>query len=97
MTDSVEQLILNEMQAIRSELQDFRADVQSWQQDAGERVATLETKVLDLCGNGQPGRMKRAEDSISTLQRFRYGMMGAAAGISGLVSTVWWAVARFIQ
>jgi len=34
-----------------------------------EKLGRLETKVDTLVGNGQPGRMKLAEDRIATLER----------------------------
>jgi hypothetical protein len=47
------------------EFRAFRTELESWKQDAGERVATLEAKVTDLHGNGQPGRMTKAEKKLS--------------------------------
>jgi hypothetical protein len=34
-----------------------------------ERMGRMETKIDMLVGNGQPGRMKLAEDRINTLER----------------------------
>jgi hypothetical protein len=81
------QLLLTEFRAFRdTEWREFRESVSAWQQETGERVAQLEVKAKDLCGNGQPGRMTVAEQGISALQRFRYWQLGAAAVLSGIIT-----------
>jgi hypothetical protein len=97
MDATTEQLILTEIQGVRGELRDFRSEVQTWQQEAGERVAQLEVKARDICGNGQPGRMWISEQAIAVLQRFRYWQLGMAAGVSGVVTVVGWAVIRLTK
>jgi hypothetical protein len=92
-----EQLILSEVQSLRADVQAFRSDVQSWQQHAGERLAGLEIQTKDICGNGQPGRMTSAERAIAALQRWRVWVLGAAAGVSGVVSVVGWAILRMVE
>jgi hypothetical protein len=83
------QLLLTEFRAFRdTEWREFRESVSAWQQETGERIAQLETKAQDVCGNGQPGRMTTAEQSIAALQRFRYWQLGAAAALSGALTLV---------
>ena len=83
------QLLLTEFRAFRdTEWREFRESVSAWQQETGERIAQLEVKTQDLCGNGQPGRMTVAERSIAALQRFRYWQLGAAAVLSGITTLV---------
>jgi len=97
MNDSIADLLLAEIRGVREELREFREDVANWRESMAERVATLETKVLDICGNGQPGRMTKAENNISVLQRFNYKVIGAAAGISSLISAIWCLALRLIH
>lgn len=83
------QLLLTEFRAFRdTEWREFRESVSAWQQETGERVAQLEVKERDIGGNGQPGRMALAEQSIAALQRFRYWQLGAAAVVSVLFTLV---------
>lgn len=73
-------LLLAEFRAFRdTEWREFRESVSAWQRETGERIAQLEVKAQDLCGNGQQGRMTVAERSITALQGFRYWQLGAAA------------------
>ena len=37
--------------------------------DLGDKLVRLETKMDALVGNGQPGRMKTAEDKVAVLER----------------------------
>jgi len=48
MPDSTQELILDELRALRS-------DFNTYARDTGERVSSLETDMHDLKGNGQPG------------------------------------------
>lgn len=74
------QLLLTEFRAFRdTEWREFRESVSAWQQGTGERVATLETLVKDVVGNGQPGRLTNVESAVSGLQRWRYWLTGIAA------------------
>ena len=81
MDATIEQLILQELQEIRTDLKQFRTDT-------AERVSALEVKSKDISGNGQPGRMKLVEDAVDSLQRNKYWVMGVAAGVSGVLSAV---------
>jgi hypothetical protein len=81
------QLLLTEFRAFRDmEWREFRESVSTWQRETGERVAQLETKAQDVCGNGQPGRLTTAEQDIAALQRFWYWQLGAAAALSGALT-----------
>lgn len=104
MDTQIEQLILSEIQGLRSELQDFRAETHTWQQEAGERVAALETSMKAVVGNGQPGRLQLVEkaaaangQAIAALERWKYKTIGMAMGVSGVVTAIAWVVARIVR
>jgi hypothetical protein len=40
-----------------------------FQRDVLDKLVRLETKMDALVGNGQPGRMKMAEDKVAVLER----------------------------
>jgi hypothetical protein len=71
-------------QLILTELREFRAAVTEWQQETGERVATLEAHDKDLYGNGREGRVTTVERSVDSLSRFKYWLLGAAAAVSAI-------------
>jgi hypothetical protein len=80
MTTNLNQIILEEVRALRT-----RFDVHS--ADTGERLAILETHISSLVGDLQPGRMTILEASVKELSKWRWKMVGYCAGISGTVST----------
>jgi hypothetical protein len=60
------QLLLTEFRAFRdTEFREFREDVAAWKQAIGERVATTETQVKDLYGNGRAGRVTAVEKKLA--------------------------------
>ena len=71
-----------------------------FQRDVLEKLGRLEAKMDMLAGNGQPGRMKLAEDRISTLEKsdvrntlYNRLVNGAiSAGISVVIALhkFWW-------
>jgi hypothetical protein len=81
MTTNLNQIILEEVRALRT-----RFDIHS--ADTGERLATLETHVSNLVGNLQPGRITLLEQSVKELTRWRWKMAGYSAGVAGVVSVV---------
>ena len=70
------------------EFRAFRDQMIEWREDNGERLTEVEVKSKDISGNGRPGRMKEAENAIASLQRDRYWIFGAAAGISSLAAAI---------
>ena len=72
------------------EFRDFRAEINQWRSETTERVTTLEAQTHDLCGNGQPGRMSRCEAAVSALQSWRWYLLGASSGVSGLSCLAGW-------
>ena len=89
MDASIEQLILSEIQAIRTELQAFRVEVHEWQQEAGERVATLEAQVKSgVTGNGQPSRLTVVETRVAVLERGFWRMVGACSAVWTILTVV---------
>src|SRR5579859_7701293 len=63
-------------------------------QQTGERLASLETSMYSLIGNGQPGRMGSLEQDVRKLQQWRKYLLGYVAGgsvvIGGIISFVAW-------
>jgi hypothetical protein len=86
MPDSTQDIILDELRALRGDFNTFA-------RDTGERVSVLETQVKQgIIGNGQPSRLQRAETAIERIQRWRWQLVGVATGISGLVSAIAWVI-----
>jgi hypothetical protein len=77
---------------ILDELRSLRSDFQAFARDTGERIATLETQIYPLIGNGSPGRVTRLETAVEMLSSWRWWVVGAAAGGSDVVSVIAWAV-----
>jgi hypothetical protein len=73
---------------ILSELRELRADFNHNARETGERLASLETSLYSLVGNGQPGRMTLAEEAIKDLQSWRWRMAGITTGAATVLSGV---------
>jgi len=82
---TTQDLILDELRSLRSDFNDYA-------RDTGERVATLEAQLYPLIGNGSPGRVSRLETAVEKLSSWRWWVVGAAAGGSGVVSVLAWVV-----
>lgn len=79
-------VILDEIRAVRTELSDMRKDVQSWQQDTGERIATIESQIKPtIIGNGQPSRLAMVEEQVDELRRDRWRLTGAASAAGAIL------------
>jgi hypothetical protein len=89
MEATIESLILTELQELRNDLKEFRADVSERNAEIATQLAEHETKIRDVCGNGQQGRMADAEDDIAALKRDRWWVFGWASGIAGLATVAW--------
>jgi hypothetical protein len=87
MSDSTDQILLTEIRALRTDFNDFAREF-------GERVAKNETQIYSLIGNGQPGRMSRAESAIESLKQWRWKIVGIATGASSVVTVVAWLIER---
>ncbi|WP_433963681.1 hypothetical protein [Tunturiibacter gelidiferens] len=85
MNDVTQGLILAELRALRG-------DFNSFARDTGERVAVLESDVHGLVGNGQPGRVALLEIAVAKLSQWRWWVVGAAAGSTGVISVLAWVV-----
>ena len=86
MEASLEQLILTELQETRNDLKEFRAEVAIWREETARQLSEHDTKITDLSGNGQPGRMADAEGEISSLKRTKYWLIGWSSGVAGVVA-----------
>jgi hypothetical protein len=73
---------------ILAELKGLRDDTKA----NGERLARLETQMYGLVGNGQPGRIALLERAVEELKRWRWWVVGAAAGGAGVLSAIAWMV-----
>lgn len=47
----------------------FRMNTSEFQQEVLEKLGRMDAKIDMLAGNGQPGRMKLAEDRLTALER----------------------------
>jgi len=56
--------------------------------EMGERVATLETQMEDLTGNGQPGRVTKIEGKVDQLQEFMWRILGAVGALTALTALI---------
>lgn len=77
---------------ILSELRSLREDFNSYARETGERIATLETDMHALVGNGQPGRVSDLEQAVRKLSQWRWWVVGCAAGSSGVISVIAWII-----
>lgn len=95
MDDQTLHMLLAEFRSFRdSEWRDFRDNDSAWKQSTGERLAQVETHIkTGITGNGQPSRLKVVEDSVAKLDRFKYWLLGAASGVSSVVSILF----RFLE
>jgi hypothetical protein len=75
---------------ILSELRSLREDFNSYARESGERIATLETDMHSLVGNGQPGRVASLEDAVRKLSQWRWWVVGCTAGCTAVVSVLAW-------
>jgi hypothetical protein len=98
MNEQVVELLLQEFRAFRdTEFREFRDDVASWRQETGERNAALETQMKEVRGNGQPGRLGIVEAEVKAVQRWRYKVIGIAAGVSTVVSAAAWVLTKVMR
>ena len=54
----------------------------------GERVASLETQMQDLTGNGQPGRVTKIETKVEELQKFMWRILGGMGALTALTAII---------
>lgn len=77
---------------ILAELRALRSDYNTHARETGERLASLETSMYSLVGNGQPGRITLLEQAVDDLRRWRWRIVGIATGVatlmSGIVTTI---------
>jgi hypothetical protein len=85
MPDAVNELLLAEMQLLRTDFNTFA-------RNTGERISSLETDMHDLKGNGQPGRVGLLERAVSKLSQRMWWAIGATAGASTVISVLAWVV-----
>jgi hypothetical protein len=65
----IPEVILTELRELRSEY-NVNAILTS------QRLASLETSMTTLVGNGQPGRIAKMEEDVKTLQGWRWWLVG---------------------
>jgi hypothetical protein len=87
MPDATQDLILDELRALRGDLNSFA-------RETGERVSALETDMHGLCGNGQPGRVSVLETAVASLAQWRWWTVGVAAGASGVITALAWVISE---
>jgi hypothetical protein len=82
---------------ILEELRALRTDYNAHARDTGERLAALEAQMHDLCGNGQPGRIRTLELIVERLQAWRWYLIGASAAVSTIVAGAAWLIAEVVK
>ncbi|MDE1161931.1 MAG: hypothetical protein PW792_08285 [Acidobacteriaceae bacterium] len=90
MPESTTSLILSELRDLREELNQFTRSSEG-------RLATLETGMYDLRGNGQPGRVTKLEHNVHELDRWKYKLVGYSSGIAACVSVIGWCVEHLVK
>jgi hypothetical protein len=60
-------------------------NTEDFQTHVVDALARLDTKVTDLVGNGQPGRVSRLEEKVDTINRWRWVIAGVVLSLSALV------------
>lgn len=87
-------LILDAIASVRQEQQDVRSELMLWRLEMEKRLTTLEVESKDISGNGQPGRMQKAEEMVRSMTvRFGY-LAGAAATIGAAAGLLGWLFPR---
>lgn len=89
------QAVLDEVKRLATEVRHIGDKLDAYllrdaeaKQEAAVQLAEHETKLTDLCGNGQPGRMRDAEEAIAALQGNRNYLYGWSAGIAAAVAVL---------
>lgn len=90
MNEQIAEILLQEFRT-------FRAEVSAWKQDTGERVATLETQMTEVRGNGQPGRLGRVEATVEILKQFRWKIIGYAGAVCGAITLLGIVINVFVR
>ena len=90
MDEQFTQILLQEFRSFRDqEFRAFRGDLSEWQQQTGERVASLESDVKQgIRGNGQPSRLAEVEEKVAMLEKWKWYLMGAWVVVAAAISTV---------
>jgi hypothetical protein len=91
MQDSFSQLILNEIREIKTDVRALNESVNETTRALAERMATAESQLHSLLGNGQPGRLAKVEADVSALKKWRWqvtGMCTAVGAIAGFLLKV---------
>ena len=94
MEDNISELILSELRDLSTRFNDNAVST-------GERLASLETSMYSLVGNGQPGRLSLIESSLKSLERWRANVKGRLAIIASFcgvaVTVVGWFVEKWLK
>jgi hypothetical protein len=90
MPDSTQDIILDELRALRGDFNTFA-------RDTGERVSALEGSMKSVIGNGRAGRLDTLETKVDSLSAWRWRMTGISLGISGVGSALGWFVAHIMK
>ena len=85
MPETTQDIILGELRALR-------LDFNAYARETGERVSVIETDMHSLMGNGNPGRIALIERSVECLKQWRWWLVGASAGVVGVISMLAWVV-----
>ena len=86
MSDTSIQLIMGEIHALRERM-DERFDAQDEViSKHTAQLAELSTQMKSLIGNGQPGRVQKLEDDVSSLKNYRTKLVAYVTVIGGIIT-----------
>jgi hypothetical protein len=81
---------------VLTEVRGLRSEVAEWRQEMGERLAITETKVTDLYGNGQAGRVSKLESRLTAIERIRWKVTGILVALWAVVTAASSFAAKYI-
>jgi hypothetical protein len=82
----------NDQNIILGMLGDMQGKQNANHLEAMTAIASLQTTMTSLVGNGQPGRIDKIESEMKTQNTFRLKLLGFCSGVSAVVSIIAWLV-----
>lgn len=84
-----------ETELILTKIDNLQSDFNNFARKCEGRFSALETDNYAVMGNGQPGRISKIEEDVSALQRIRFWLIGAVAGVSSIGPAIGWVILHF--
>lgn len=86
MSDSSIQLIMTEIHGLRERMDQRFDDQDKVITEHTKQLTELSVQMKSLVGNGQPGRVSKLEDEVSSLKMYRTKLVAYVTVIGGLVT-----------